>query len=469
MDVPQCPGCRERDARIAKQEARIAELEKRFAELEARLGVNSSNSSVPPSANPLGAPKPVIKKKSGRKRGGQPGHPPHLRELLPLERVARFKKFIPKECESCHASLPAEPGPSDPEPTRFQTIELVETPTEVVEYQGHGRGCPDCGHLTKAVVPSEIRAHPIGPRLTAAFAYLAGAQGVSKRAVEEISDDMLKAPISLGKISNMEQEVSAALEAPHQEALQAVRDAEVKHADETSWKLAGKLCWLWVAAMSGVAAFVIHAKRSCLGLKALLGEKINGILTSDRWSVYASLSAERRQICWAHLKRDFQKVIDRGGDSASLGKRGRNLIKKVFAAWHEFQEGRLTREQLKTKMEPLEFQMNRVLIEGWSGDDPTMARFCAKVLALEEALWTFVTTEGVEPTNNFAERVLRLAVLWRRRSFGCQSEKGCRFVERILTVLQTRRLQGKSGLEYLHEAVQTHRTGKSCPTLLART
>jgi transposase len=259
MDVPQCPGCRERDARIAKQEARIvaqeariAELERRLAELDVRLGVNSSNSSVPPSANPLGAPKPVIKKKSGRKRGGQPGHPPHLRELLPPERIARFKKFIPKECESCHASLSTEPGPSDPEPTRFQTIELAEMPTEVVEYQGHGRTCPGCGHLTQMVVPPEIRAHPVGPRLTAALACLAGAQGVSKRGVEEIAADVLKAPISLGKISNMEQEVSAALEAPHQEALQAVRDADVKHADETSWKRAGKLCWLWVGAMSAV-------------------------------------------------------------------------------------------------------------------------------------------------------------------------------------------------------------------------
>lgn len=459
MDVPQCPGCRERDARIA-------ELEKRLADLEARLGVNSSNSSVPPSSNPLGAPKPVVKKKSKRKRGGQPGHPPHLKELLPIERVKHFKKLVPKECERCHAGLPAESGPSDPEPTRFQTIELPPVVAEVTEYQGHARTCPDCGHLTQAVIPQEIRAHPVGPRLTAALSYFSGAQGMSKRGVEEVADDVFGAPISLGKVANLEQEVSAALAMPHQEALQAVRAAKVKHADETSWKLAGKLCWLWVAAMRGVAAFVIHARRSVQGLKALLGETIDGILCSDRWGVYALVPPERRQICWAHLKRDFQKVIDRGGVSVSVGKKGRRLIKRVFAAWHAFGEGQLTREQLKEKMAPLEFQMNRVLIEGWFGEDPVVARFCAKVLELEAALWTFVRTEGVEPTNNFAERVLRLAVLWRRRSFGCYSEAGCRFVERILTVVQTRRLQGKSGLRYLHEAVQAHRTGKPCPSLL---
>lgn len=467
MDAPPCPGCRERDARIAEQDARIVELEKRLAELEAKLGVNSSNSSLPPSHNPLGAPKAgKKKKKSNRKRGGQPGHPPHLKELLPIERVARFKKFIPKECECCHAGLPSEPGPNDPQPLRFQTIELLPIPTEVVEYQGHARTCPDCGHLNREVIPQEIRAHPIGARLTATLSYFSGAQGMSKRGLEETAEAVFQAPLSLGKVSNLEREVSAALETPHQEALQAVRAAEVKHADETSWKLAGKLCWLWVAATTGVVAFVIHAKRSAQGLKAILGEKIEGILTSDRWGVYGLLPPKRRQVCWAHLKRDFQKVIDRGGESAALGKRGRNLIKKVFAAWHAYQEGQLTREQLKGEMEPLEYRMNQVLIDGWLGEDPVMARFCAKVLALEDALWTFVTTEGVEPTNNYAERLLRPAVLWRRRSFGCQSERGCRFVERILTVLQTRRLQGKNGLQYLQEAIAARRRGKMCPSLV---
>jgi transposase len=267
-------------------------------------------------------------------------------------------------------------------------------------------------------------------------------------------------------VANLEQEVSAALEAPHTEALEAVRAAAVKHADETSWKLKGKLCWLWGAATVGIAAFVIHAKRSAAGLILLLGMSIQGILCSDRWGVYNAVPAERRQICWAHLKRDFQKVLDRGGSSENVGREGLRIVKRAFAAWHAFQEQRVTREQLKERMKPVQTRMRRLLEEGTRGNDATVATFCANVLELEPALWTYVKTEGVEPTNNFMERLVRRAVLWRKRSFGSQSEAGCRFVERILTVVQTRRLQGKSVLEYLHEAILAHRNGQVCPPLL---
>jgi transposase len=459
MDASVCPGCCQRDARIA-------ELERRIAELEARLGTNSSNSSVPPSANPLGAPKPVRKKKSKRRPGGQPGHPPRLKQLLPPERVNRVVPLVPRECEDCHAELATQPSADDPEPTRFQTAELPRVVAFVTEYQGHARTCGCCGHVTRAVIPADIRAHSVGPRLTAALSYFTGNHGLSKRGVEEIAENLFDAPVALGTVANLEQEVSAALAPAHQEALAAVRAAAVKHADETSWKLMGKLQWLWAAASLSAVAFVIHAKRSALGLTALLGEKITGILCSDRWSVYKRVSAACRQICWAHLKRDFQKIIDGGGVSAFVGGRGRRLVKRVFAAWHEFQDGQCTRPQLQETLAPVMRSMNLVLIEGWLGDDKTVAKFCGNLLELESALWTFVTTEGVEPTNNFIERLLRRAVLWRKRSFGCWSAAGCRFVERILTVVQTRRLQGKNALDYLHDAVLAHRAGKPCPKLL---
>jgi transposase len=461
MDASACPGCCERDARIA-------ELERRVAELEARLGTNSSNSSLPPSANPLGAPKPVKKKKSKRPAGGQPGHPPQLRQLLPPERVNHFEYLVPKQCERCAAALPAQPSPGDPEPTRFQTIELPPVVAEVTEYQGHARICPCCGHLTHAVIPAEVRAHSVGPRLTGTLSYFSGCHGLSKRGVEEIADAVFDAPVALGTVCNLEQEVSAALETPHQEAVAAVRQAEVKNADETSWKLAGALCWLWAAATTKVVAFVIHARRSAAGLTAILGLEILGILCSDRWGPYNRVPPQRRQICWAHLKRDFQKVIDRGGPDEAVGQEGRRLVRKVFAAWHGFQDGQVTRAQLEAQLAPVMQRMNRVLLEGAIlGTDPTVVRFCENVLALEPALWTFVTTEGVEPTNNHLERLLRRAVLWRRRSFGCWSANGCRFVERILTVVQTRRLQGKNVLDYLHKAVLAHRTGQPCPSLLS--
>lgn len=459
MDVSDCPGCRARDARIAQ-------LEQRVAALEARLGTNSTNSSVPPSANPLGAAKPVVKKKSTRKPGGQPGHPLHLKQLLPAERVTSTRVFVPAHCAHCQAALPGPAQAGDPEPRRFQSIELPVLVAEVSEYQGHGRTCPACGQVTWAAIPQEVRAHSVGPRLTATLSYLSGCHGLSKRAVEEIAEAVFAAPVSLGTVANLEQEMRAALEAPHQEALAAVRTAEVKHADETSWKKAGRLCWLWGAATTGVAVFLIQAGRGMTGLTSLLGDTVHGILCTDRLAAYAQVLAEYRQICWAHLKRDFQKLVDRKGASVRLGREGLQIVKKVFAAWQAFQDGALTREQLETRLAPVVCQMNQLLSRGRSSADLSAGRFCTNLLKLEVSLWTFVVTEGVEPTNNHMERLLRRAVLWRKRSFGCWSEEGCRFVERILTVVQTRRLQKQNVLEYLHDALRAHRLGQPCPRLL---
>lgn len=460
MDIPECAGCRARDARIA-------ELEQRIAALEARLGTNSTNSSVPPSANPLGAPRPVRTKQSERKPGAQPGHPPRLKQLAPPDRVNRVVPFVPATCARCDAALPADPAPGAPEPTRFQHAELPPLVAFITEFQGHARTCPRCAHVTHAPIPREHLAQSVGPRLTATLSYFAGCHGVSKRGAEEIAAVVFDAPVALGTVANLEQEMSAALAAPHQEAVAAVRAAAVKYADETSWKLRGKLCWLWAAATTKVVAFLIHAQRGAAGLAALLGAAVHGILHSDRWGVYDQVPAKRRQVCWAHLKRDFQKVIDRGGPSVFVGQAGGRIVKKVFAAWHAFQGGQTTRAQLHSQLEPVMSRLQRVLLEGAIlGEDRAVATFCENLLALEPALWTFTQVEGVEPTNNFMERLLRRAVLWRKRSFGCWSVAGCRFVERILSVVQTLRLQDKNALEYLHEALLAHRSGQPCPKLL---
>jgi transposase len=460
MESPACPGC-------VAREARIAELEQRVAGLEARLNTNTTNSNISPANNPLGAPKLPGKKKSRRKRGAQKGHRPHLKQLLPPQRVDKTFEFTPEQCRNCQTALPREAGPNDPPPTRHQVVELPAIVALVTEYQGHRRCCPECGEVTHEPIPRDLLARCTGPRLSAALSYLSGCHGISKRGVEEIAEQLFDAPVSLGTVVNLEQEMSAALAAPHQEALASVRAANVKHADETSWKLRGKLCWLWTAATASVVAFVIHSKRSALGLTALLGLEIQGLVCSDRWKVYERLPPERRQLCWAHLKRDFQKIKDGGGPSAFVGRRGGRLVKEVFAAWHKFREGLVTRAQLQAVMEPLENRLQRLLLEGEHlGEDPSVATFCKNVLDVEPALWNFVRVEGVEPTNNFMERLLRRAVLWRKRSFGCWSPAGCRFVERILTVVQTRRLQGKNVLEYLHAALQAHRAGEPCPNLL---
>jgi transposase len=474
MDMLACPGCKERDARIAVLERRVAQLQQQavqlqqqVAKLEARLKVNSTNSSTPPSANPPGTPKRKKKQKSHRQRGAQPGHPPHLKQLLPPEQVSRTVALVPDVCQGCHASLPAQPGPNDPEIKRFQTVELPPIPLEVVEYQAQGRTCPDCGHVNQATIPASVRAHSVGPRLTGTLAYLTGNLGMSKRNVEELVEDVFGVPIAVGTVANLEQEVSAVLEAPYQEARAAAQQAKVAFADETSWKLWGKLCWLWAVATANLAVFAVHAQRSALGFVAIVGMEFEGLLHSDRYHVYLQIPPERRQICWAHLKRDFQKVVDRGGASVFVGRRGLRLVKEVFAAWHAFQEGKVTRDQLQGKIQPLAARMNKALVAGAFGSDARVAKFCENLLQLEPALWTFVTQEGVEPTNNFMERLLRRAVLWRKRSFGCNSLVGCRYVERVLTVVQTCRLRNRNVLEYLHDAIRAHRAGIAGPALLS--
>ena len=459
MERPTCSGCSERDARIA-------DLERRLSELEARLKTNAANSSTPPSANPLGAAAPVTKTKSNRRRGAQPGHPPHLKQLLPPDRVTRTESIVPVVCGGCRAPLPRAAGPSDPAPKRFQVAELPPIVATVVEYQAHARTCPCCGVVTRATIPAAIRAHSVGPRLTATLSYFSGCHGVSKRGVEEIAETVLGVPIALGTVANLEQEVSAALAPAHAEALAAVRQADVKFADETSWKLWGQLCWLWAAATAGVAAFVIHAKRGAAGLAAILGEDIGGIVHSDRWHVYLQVPEERRQLCWAHLKRDFRKIVDCGGPSVFVGRRGLRIVRELFAAWQAFHAGTITRLQLQDRIAPLERRLSKTLLEGALGTDPRVATFCENLIHLELALWTFARVEDVEPTNNFMERLVRLAVLWRRRSFGCNSAAGCRFVERILTVVQTCRLNQTNTLEYLAQAVHAHRHGTACPSLL---
>ena len=235
MAVVTCPGCLQR-------EERLAALERRIADLEARLATNASNSSLPPSANPPQAPPPVRKKQSKRRPGGQPGHPPHLKKLLPPQRVTTVTTFVPEHCERCQAALPAAAGPGDPEPTRFQVIDLPPVAAVVTEYQGHARACSCCGQVTRAAIPADLQAHVVGPRLSATLSYLSGCHGLSKRAVEEIAAAVFDAPVSLGTVANLEREMSDALAASHQDAVAAVRAAAVKGADETSWKQAGKSC-----------------------------------------------------------------------------------------------------------------------------------------------------------------------------------------------------------------------------------
>lgn len=459
MAEPACPGCRE----LLK---RVADLEAIVRELQARLGINASNSSMPPSSNPPQAPKPVVKTPTGRKPGGQPGHPGHLKFRMPPERLQQVITLMPTVCCHCQAPLATEASEQDPTPRWHQVAELPVTPAEVIEYQSHGRTCSCCGKVTWEPIPADVRAHAFGPRLTATVAYLSGSPHVSKRGIEEIVETLFGIPVALGTIVNLEQEMSAALASAHAEAQQAVRAAPHKHVDETGWKQAGQRCWMWAAATAAVACFVIHRSRGAAGLVALLGKKLQGVICSDRWAVYGRVRVGRRQLCWAHLKRDFQKLVDRGGAARELGEFGLSLVAIVFDTWHHFRGGGCTRRQLREEMAPWQADLREQLEQGCACSDTKAAAFCRNLLALEPALWTFVERAGIEPTNNHIERLLRSGVLWRKNAFGCHSKAGCRFVERILTTVQTLRLQKRQVLDYLHQAILASRHGQPAPQLI---
>ena len=470
---PDCAGYLDRiaglEAKVRDLEALVRHLEALVHELQGRLNQNSSNSSIPPSANPLSAPKPVLKNPTGRKPGGQRGHPGHHRHRIPLERVKTIAPYVPTICARCEAPLPVEPGPNDPEPTWHQVAELPELAADITEHQGHARTCPCCGQLNRGEIPPEIRAHVIGPRLAAVMSYLSGRHHLSRRAVEEVVETMFEVPISLGSVSALEAETSEALATPYQEAQAAVQDAPVKNTDETGWSEKGQKRWLWTAATATVAFFVIHLRRNFEGLKALLGETITGVVCSDRWSAYSKLPLNLRQICWAHLKRDFQKLVDRGGPAEAIGRVGLEVVECLFADWWAFRRGELNRAGLQARVERIARELQGVLELGRSCADSKAATFCANLLALYPAMWLFTTLEGVEPTNNHAERILRLGVLWRKNAFGCHSAEGCRFVERMLTVVQTLRLQKRPVLDFLYRAIVAHRSGLPSPQLVGQT
>jgi len=472
MDAPGCQGCRERDARIVELEARLAELETKVrdqAKLILDLGKKLQDKDLPKSGSPTQQPeanKPPAKKPSQRKAGGQPGHPPHMKQLLPPERVSETVRIIPPQCEHCQQALPAERGPNDPEPTRFQVAELPDIKAKITEYQGHARTCPCCGKLTQAPIPEEIRAHSIGPGLAAAMSYLVGSFGLSKRRVEELVESLFEVPVALGTVANLEQEMSAALEPAHEEAMEAAKTAPVKHADETGWKKAGRKRWLWVVATSDVVVFLIHRLRNAAVVMQLLGKTLKGILCSDRWRAYDSVPLLQRQVCWAHLKRNFEKLLNGSKKAKAIGQACLKIKDKVFEVWHLYRGGGLKWEEMDDRMAPLSLELLAVLQEGARSRDRKLARFCERLLAVYPALWTFVVVKGVEPTNNHAERVQRLAVLWRKNCFGCHSDSGCRFVERILTVVQTLRLQKRPVLQYLKAVLIALRNGEAKPKLL---
>ena len=443
----------------------VVTLDERVSAVEERTRRSSRNSSQPPSSDPPNAPAPPQGRRSGRTRGGQPGHEGHGRPLLPPGQVDRVVEAKPAACGGCGHPLPG----TDPHPARHQVTEVPPVRPVVTEYRRHTLRCLGCGAATAADWPAGMPPGSFGPRVAATVAYLTGRCGVSPRDAQELLATLYRVEAGLGSIAALEAQVSAALATPVAEAQAFVREQPVVNADETSWRERTRRCWVWAAVTAAVTVFLLRPSRSGACARELLGRDFAGIIGSDRYSGYAWLAPARRQVCWAHLVRDFTAAAERGGASKALGTACLDLADRLFAAWYRLRDGTLDRATLALLVAPLQAELHALLATGAAIGHAKTRHLCENLLALEPALWTFVTSSDVEPTNNSVERALRRAVLWRLRSFGTQSAAGSRFVERILTAVTTLRQQQRGVLEYLTTATAAATAGLPILSLLPAT
>lgn len=441
---------------------RVVELETRVGDLEARLKLNSTNSSKPPSSDPIGMKRKPPAPPSGKRRGGQPGHRKAHRLLVPPEKVRQTFDCKPDACRRCGRGLVGD----DPEPVIHQVAELPRIEPIVDEYRLHRLTCPACRATTCGALPAGVPAGCFGPYLRAVLAMFAGAYRLSKRQIRQVAADVFTLSISSGMISKLERRSAAVLEAPCNELAVAVHRAKVTNIDETSWRERLKKVWLWATVTPLFTVFTIAKNRGGEVAKALLGSEDGQVVVSDRFGAYDWIMARWRQICWAHLRRDFQAMIDRGGDGEKAGRRLLSLSNRLFRHRRRVRDGTLEWTSFQERMGRLRREVKRALEEGARCSCARTAATCFEILKVEEGLWAFARVEGVEPTNNAVERALRHAVIWRRISGGTDSVDGSRFVERMLTVVATCRQQGRNVLDYLTTCFEADCRGHALPSLL---
>jgi transposase len=347
-------------------------------------------------------------------------------------------------------------------------MEIPPIQPVVTAYQWHQLVCPACGETTRAPWPAGVPSGTYGARVHATVALCTGAYRLSKRMTGQVMDDVFGVPMSVGTVSQSEQATTQVLDPPVEAARACVEAQEVAHLDETSWRQGDKRAWLWVAVTSLVTVFVVRLSRGGQGARELLGEGFAGILVTDRYSAYNWYPVRWRQLCWAHVLRDFEAIRGRGGVCEEIGDALLAQAHPMFSWWHRVREGTLKRSTFRSYMTPLRCEVERLLEAGSQCGVAKTEGTCQEILKRREALWTFVQVDGVEPTNNTAERALRPGVLWRKGSFGTQSEEGSRFVANMMTVVATLKQQQRNVLEYLTAAHEAALRGEAAPSLLPK-
>ncbi len=476
--------------------ARILNLIDRVRALEERLGTNSTNSSKPPSSD-MPNVKRRKKEKSGKRQGAQPGHVGFYHELLPDEEVTEVVDHLPDQCEHCHGILPDD-GPDDPDPVVHQVLDIPPRRRSVVNHRLHARICPLCKKTTRAALPPDVPKSSYGPGVWSTATYFTGRLRCTRREVVQALDDLHDIPMSTGTLNSIETRASEALAPAVAELRAAIQEEPVVNADETHWREENKKAFIWIATTSKMAVYHVNKSRSQEVAKQFLGA-FHGILGTDRYAGYRWYPIGLRQICHAHLKRDFQKMVDRGGPSAKIGQQALDEQGRMFGAWYAFIDGKIDVPEFRQQIKPIRARMKKIFNRGADcaipkaegtcklerypePERPKTARERKKVCStcphsktmgtcknLNEhfpALWTFVYEDDVEPTNNTAEHGGRKAVLWRNGSFGTQSPEGSRFVERFLTAVETCRRQGRNFFSFLEATINAAFTGTPRPSLL---
>jgi transposase len=451
-------------AENAELKAQVGQLTTRIEQLERQAkGKTPENSSLPPSTqHPHNRPQPS-RRKSKKKRGGQPGHEKHERPLIPSDKCDDVQSLKPNECRRCGAKLSG----NDPEPLRHQVWELPVIKPEVTEYQRHRLTCPCCGETTCAALPPGVPQGQSGPRLMAFTAILMAYFRQSKRRTAAFLATLLGQPCCPALTVKIQDQVTAAVRPSYEELAAELPVQSHLNIDETATKEENGKAWLWTFAARLFTVFAVRATREATALDIFLTDEFQGVVTCDRAKMYWQVG--RLQWCWAHLKRDFQAMIDTGDKRAKwLGERLRAATCELFEHWADYRAGEISRFALVRRMGPVRRKVERLLLRGTQCGHADTRGTSRELYQHRGWLWAFLHHEGVEPTNNAGERSLRHAVIWRKLSFGTQSARGSRFVETMLTVIETCRQQRRNAFAFVTEAVEARLTHQSAPSLLPR-
>ena len=435
-------------------------------QLTEKLKTNSKNSSLAPSKDRSSKNKSNIKRnearrKNPKKQGGQLGHKKHERTLLPLDKVHHVLRCCPDNHCACGGKVIINADSY----RRHQQYEFPIIRPIVTEFQIYFGTCVQCNKKQQGALPHGISLSMLGPRATAMTANLSGTYRISKKNMVNIYRDIFDFNLSVGMVCKAEKTVSRALALPVNQAKHFVRSSDNVgvNSDETGFKEKGKPMWAWIAVSCFVALFMIRGSRIA---QELLGKNFRGILCSDR--AYQWIPNERRQICWAHLERDFRKISERIGSSSIIGTNLLNQANNLFHFWHQFKNGHVDRDTLKIKTKPIRAYIERLLYQGRRSKNKKTSGTCRNILSHGPAIWRFLETDGIEPTNNLAERLIRTIAIWKKTSFGTQSKAGSLYMEKIMTVVATCKLQGKNILDYLTRTVKCHIEKSSFPSLLPK-